>query len=283
MNTKNIFDHWGTLVDISYSEFMSQPASIWRDLLIRRNLICFRGITENLTDLEYYEFGKKFGYVWGKDDYKKPYISNGFDPTLSDHNSEIPVSYFQPNNNMFSFSEMLYHADMPHIKELSFPGRCLYMFKNTIDGSGSTTWLNLESGWEQSTIEEKSAYDSISIVMKDMYRVHEQHEEIPFLKKNPNTNKMSPSVNTYSASEKSKGWINHLKKNGIDLSYKESGDIINSVYTLIESKKDTIYRHNWVERDIIVYDNWFSLHKRDRITQIEGNQYRQLRRLTFNI
>jgi len=236
------------------------------------------------SDLQYYEFGKKFGKVWSKDDYKKSYVSNGADSTIPDFESETPVSYFQPNNNMFLNRFMGYHADMPHVKELSYPGRALYMFKNTVDGSGSTVWLNLELGWEQCTDEEKEKFAGITFVMQDMYRDGERIEEVPFLKENPKTKRLSPAVNCHFLPGKTQNaWIRYAKRDGKKLSPAETHILIYDLYDLLESKKDTLYTHNWIERDIVVYDNWFNVHKRESINKIEGNRYRQLRRLTFNM
>jgi alpha-ketoglutarate-dependent taurine dioxygenase len=278
MKTENIFDSWASITRIdSYQEFMSVDSKLLTDLLLERNLIVIRGIGPNLTDEEFYSLGQKFGKVWAREDYKKSFITKGNDPTI-DKTTDTPVSYFQTDNNMFKNKFMGYHADMPHINELSYPGRALYMVKNTIDGSGDTTWLNLETGLEQLTQEEKDSFNEYEIVFQDMYEPGTRLETLPFLKINPKTNKISPRLNCYYHSNANPyAWIRYILKNKIELSFDEASSFMSSTYQLLESKQDTLYRHIWQTGDIVVYDNWFNVHKREEV-----NGSRLLKRLTFN-
>lgn len=282
MIIKNIFDSWGTIIETNYDELMSQEDIFLSNLVLTRNLLLIKNIPNTLTDDQFYSLGNKFGKIWTNNDYKKWYVSNGFDATIKNSRSEKPVSYFMSNNNIFGNKFMTYHADMVHVKELSFPGRLLYMVENPKDDSGSTTWLNLEYGWEQCSNAEKSLYNDLEVVYHDFYRSGTRMEKIDFIKKNPKTGKLSPSVNCwYNGSNV--GWIHHLEKNGLPLSYDETGEIISSVYELLENKKDTQYHHFWAEGDIIVYDNWFNVHKRTSVNDKSSpTGKRLLKRLSFN-
>jgi len=278
MKTENIFESWASMFQVdSYQEFMAADSKLLTDLLLDRNLIVIRGIGPNLADEEFYSLGQKFGNVWTRDDYKKSFITKGNDPTI-DKNTDTPVSYFQTNNNMFKNKFMGYHADMPHINELSYPGRALYMVNNTADGSGDTTWLNIESGWEQLTQEEKDSFNEYEIVFQDMYVPNTRLKTLPFLKINPKTNKPSPNLNCYYHSAVNPyAWIRSILKNKVELSFDEATNFMSSTYQLLESKKDILYQHTWQNGDIIVYDNWFNVHKRESV-----NGTRLLKRLTFN-
>lgn len=288
MKTTNIFESWGGRVETSYDEIMDQPGDFWSEFVLSRNLLVIKGLPKDLPDEKFYALGGRFGRVWTREDYRLPFINNGGDPTLRDADSATPVSYFQSHNNLFGAHYMTYHADMPHVNELSYPGRALYMTQNTQDGSGTTTWLNLEHGWAQCTDEERMRYHGLEVVHHDMYRANTRLEEFPFLKTNPKTGKISPRVNCWYSGIKKDGrqslaWINHIKKDGVPLDYKETGDVISGLYALIESKKDTQYTHVWQEGDIVVYDNWFNVHRRDAVNDGEGTGGRRLlRRLSFN-
>jgi len=278
MKTENIFESWASITHVdSFQEFMSIDNKLLTDLLLDRNLIVIRGLGPNLTDDEFYSLGQKFGTVWSRDDYKKSFISQGNDSTIKQDTLK-PVSYFQSNNNMFKNDYMAYHADMPHVNELSYPGRALYMVKNTEDGSGDTTWLNLELAWDQLTQDEKNNFDSYEIMFQDMYIPGTRLKKLPFLKINPKTNKSSPNLNCYDHPGKNnKAWINSVLKNNITLTAKEIDAFMLNTYTLLESKSNTLYKHVWQLGDIVVYDNWFNVHKRETV-----NGSRLLKRLTFN-
>jgi alpha-ketoglutarate-dependent taurine dioxygenase len=278
MKTENIFESWASITHVdSFQEFMFIDSKILTDLVLDRNLIVIKGLGPNLSDEEFYSLGEKFGKVWARDDYKKSFISQGNDSTINLVNPK-PVSYFQSDNNMFKNDYMAYHADMPHVNELSYPGRALYMVKNTIDGSGDTTWLNLELAWEQLTHDEKNSFAKYNVVFQDMYVPGTRLETLPFLKNNPKTNKPSPNLNCYDHPGKNnKAWINSILKNGVTLTAQEIDSFIVNTYKLLESKPNTLYRHTWELGDIVVYDNWFNVHKREAV-----NGSRLLKRLTFN-
>ena len=288
MQIQNIFSTWGSVVTTSYTEFMSDDQTNWAQVVLDRNLIVLKGFGTNLTDEEYFNFGKKFGRVWTIDDYRRPQVGanrTGVDPTIANAASKTPVSHFKSNNNSFRDDIMGYHADMAHIGEHSYPGRALYMTRNTIDRSGVTTWLNLELGWEQCTKEEKAQYAKVEIANHNMYLIGQNLKILPFVKTNPKTGKTSPRLNSITApgstlTEKI-GWINHIRVNGVELDWDNTTKLYYSAVDLLESKTDTLYHHHWDDGDIIVYDNWFNIHKRSKVNPGTPSG-RLLRRLTFN-
>lgn len=278
MKIENIFDSWASIVYVdSLQEFMAIDAKLLTNLVLDKNLIVIRGLGPSLTDEEFYSVGQKFGKVWSREDYKKSFITRGNDPTVN-KTTDTPVSYFQTNNNMFKNKFMGYHADMPHINELSYPGRLLYMVNNTTDGSGDTTWLNMESAWAQLTQQEQDSFGDYEIVFQDMYVPNTRLETLPFLKINPKTNKVSPRLNCfYNSTSNPYAWIRSILKNKVELSLEQADKFMTDTYRMLESKRDTLYLHTWQTGDIIVYDNWFNVHKRESV-----NGARLLKRLTFN-
>ena len=278
MKTENIFNSWASIARVeSYQEFIDIDNIKLTNLVLDRNLLVIKGIGPNLTDDQFYDLGQKFGKVWTREDYKKSFITHGDDPTI-DQDSPKPISYFQTDNNMFRSNFMAYHADMPHVKELSYPGIALYMVKNTTDGSGDTTWLNLELAWEQLTQEEKDRFAEYEVVFQDMYTPGIRMETLPFLKINPKTNKLSPRLNCYGhPGVPHMAWINSILKNSVTLTAQEIDLFMYNTYKLLESKSNTLYRHVWELGDIVVYDNWFNVHKRELV-----NGPRLLKRLSFN-
>ena len=282
MNIINIHDSWGSYIDLTIDELMSHDKSFWQKLIFERNILVLRGLPTNLSDDALFDLSKQFGKVWTKEIYKLPYISRGNDQTVNTETAK-PVSHFKSGNNFFSSKPMMYHADMVHVNEYSYPGRALYMFQNSFDKSGVTTWLNLELGWEQCTEEEKRSFDGYEVVMQDMYLAGTRLEKFPFLKTNPKTGKISPLVNCcyMGDPEKKRAWIHHVEKDGVALSYKDTLAFVEGVYVLLESKLNTLYEHTWTVGDLIVYDNWFNVHKRTSVNESDTNE-RILKRTTFN-
>lgn len=282
MKITNIYSSWGSYIDLSLEELLSNDQSFWQKLIFERNILVFRGLPTNLSDDELFDLSKQFGKVWTKDVYKLPFISRGNDRTVN-ADAVKPVSHFKAGNNYFSRKPMHYHADMVHVNEYSYPGRALYMFQNSFDKSGVTTWLNLELGWSQCTEEEKRSFDGYTVVMQDMYLAGTRMEKFPFLKTNPKTGKISPLVNCcyLGDPDKNRAWIHHVEKDNVALSYEDTLTFVYNVYELMESKPNTMYEHVWTDGDLIVYDNWFNVHRRTIVNDSEDSE-RVLKRTTFN-
>ncbi len=273
---KNIFDTWGIEYTVTLEQLLAQEKATWARILVDRGLIVFRGLGPNLTDAEYHSIGEKFGRVWTQEDYKR----TPTDTTIK-HRDTTPVSYFQ-TNNMWGARDMKYHADMAHVGENSFPARALYMVRGAQNRSGETSWLNLEAAWAQFTREEREQFKNYFVVQQDMYKAGTNLVRYPFLKANPKSGKFSPRVNCYVTPGKNQvAWIHHVEHN--DTPVEDSGAFIESVYRLCESKSNTVYSHTWDDGDLIVYDNWNSVHKRTEVKLAPGEPDRLLKRLTFNI
>ena len=83
IRNEKIFDSWGeTLFVDSYEDFMTIDQSTLYDMVIQRNLIVIKGLPPDLKDGEFYALGNKFGKVWTQEDYRKTFITRGFDPTI---------------------------------------------------------------------------------------------------------------------------------------------------------------------------------------------------------
>ena len=276
MDGNNIFDTWGIEYNITFEQLLAQEKATWQRILVDRGLIVIRGLGPNLTDAEYHSIGEKFGRVWTQEDYKR----TPTDTTIK-HRDTTPVSYFQ-TNNMWGARDMKYHADMAHVGENSFPARSLYMVRGAQNRSGETSWLNLEAAWAQFTREEKEQFKNYFVVQQDMYKPGTNLVRYPFLKANPKNGKFSPRVNCYVTTGKNQvAWVHHVEHD--DTPLEDSGAFIESVYRLCESKNNTVYSHTWDDGDLIVYDNWNSVHKRTEVKLAPGEPDRLLKRLTFNI
>jgi alpha-ketoglutarate-dependent taurine dioxygenase len=276
MDGKNIFPEWGIEYNITLDQLMAEEKSVWSNILVERGLIVIKGLGPDITDAEYHAVGEKFGRVWTQEDYKR----TPTDTTIK-HKDTTPVSYFQ-TNNMWGARDMKYHADMAHVGENSFPARALYMVRGAVNRSGETAWLNLEAAWAQFTQEERDQFKDYYVVQQDMYKPGTNLIRYPFLKANPNSGKFSPRVNCYTTPGKNQvAWIHHIEKDITPLD--NTGAFIEAVYRLCESKINTVYSHSWDDGDMIIYDNWNSVHKRTEVKLQPRESDRLLKRLTFNI
>lgn len=120
----------------------------------------------------------------------------------------------------------------------------------------------------------------IEFVYHDMYRPTTRIEKRPFLKINPRTGAFSPDINcAWDGRMSNLAWVNHIKIDGVALSPIESKRVIGGMFDWFESKQDSTFNHEWADGDLIIYDNWFSVHKRTAVT----DSNRLLRRITLNI
>jgi alpha-ketoglutarate-dependent taurine dioxygenase len=276
MNIKNIHENWCTEYTTSYDEFMEETAEVWRDRLVSRGLLIIKGFGPNLTDKQFHNISSKFGTLWTVEDYRAG--SGKFDVTLNKETLGTPTSYFKTTNNHWKDTEMFYHSDMAHIGEKSFPARALYMVRTANDDSGQTEWLNLEEAYDQFTDEEKEYYSDVNIFQHYMYEPGTRITEYPFLKTNPYSGRVSPRMNCYG---KGKTWIHHVTKGGEEVI--QFREFMEKIFRLCESKSNTLYKHKWDNGDMLIYDNWNSVHRRDLVTFQPGEPDRLLKRLSFNI
>ena len=276
MQTQNIHPNWCTEVRTSYDEIMAGDKQMWRDMLVSRGLLIIKGLPPTLTDRQFHDITEKFGTLWTVEDYR--HGSGKFDVTLNKENLGTPTSYFKTANNRWKDTEMFYHADMAHVGPKSFPARSLFMIRTANNDSGQTEWLNLEEAYDQFTEEERAYYSDVKIYQHFMYEPGTRIEEFPFLKTNPYSGRISPRMNCYG---KGFTWIHHVTKGGEEVvRFKE---FMETIYRLCESKQNTLYKHKWENGDMLVYDNWNSVHRRDTVTFEEGEPDRLLKRLSFNI
>lgn len=252
--------------------------------MLNRNLLVFKGFGPNLSDEEYFNFCKKFGKQWTDQDFKDVAASTVGSVRPDQGYIDVPK-----DNEEYNKRFMGYHADLAHTpaKDRCYPGRSLYMKSNTTNGSGATTWLNLEHSWAQCTPEEKSQYNNIEVVNHNMYRVGERMETFPFLKINPKTGKASPRLNSiammnHKSGLRKLGWIHHFRVNGSSVSLEETRSIMFGLIGLLEKKTNALYDHHWDNGDIVIYDNWFNIHKRSAVDDSDVPGGRVLRRVTFD-
>jgi len=270
MKLELIFPEWGNTMYVeSLDEVLELDDKFVTDIVVNRDLLVVRGCGVNLTDHDLVTFTSKFGKVWGQKEHDKWYIA----PKNSPVDQKTHVDYFR--GKLY----MPWHADMPHVETDSYPGRMLYMKRNSIDRSGTTTWLHLEQAWSQFTDDEKNSYNNYEFVFHDYYRPGTRIEKFPFLKTNPKTNKISPRINCYYSSQFIFAWIHHVELSGVTLNEDELDKFMVDTYSKLEQQANVIYDHIWEDGDIVIYNNWSSVHKRTAIKQTDP---RLLKRLTFN-
>lgn len=274
MKQRNIFDSWGTKYNYSYDEILSESPASWASRLTDRGMLIFKNMGTELTDEQIHRIGKQFGKVWTREDY---HTASRGDPTIND-NDVFPVSHFTTQNNFWMNGPLAYHADMPHIGENSYPCRILYMVRNPSDGSGNTYWLNLERAWAMFTEEEKAYYSDVDLYYHYMYNPGTEIEKFGFTKTNPYTGRVSPKINNIGSTFR---WMHHIDKGGKTID--NLPEFITEAYKLCESKTDALYCHKWENGDMIVFDNWCSVHRRDAVTIQPGEPDRLLKRITLNI
>jgi len=269
---------------VSYDELMSFDAeTFWKPLFYSQNLLVIKDISSSLlSDSEFFNLIRKFGKPWNCDKFKILYPQDRYSRLFGNKKPEdMIVSHLRSNNTPWGNNILGYHADIPLPQEVEYPCRGIYMANTPNNDTGSTTWLNLEYAWEQCTEEEKTTYNSVEVIMHDILKTDPVQIRFPFLKTNPKTGKVSPRLNGCGP-EGAGGWIHHIEIDSCILTFTESVDFVEKMYNLLENKKDTLYKHNWENGDIIIFNNWFNVHMRDAVDE-DSSCPRELRQITFDL
>ena len=284
-----LLEPWGSQFNLSYDEVIDLGFKFWHQKLHERSFLVFKGFDPKLSDADFFKIGSLVGKTWDKEGYEaatKTKSGVSFDTSTMESKASNPVSYFYSDRSMFGKRSMSYHADMPHTAasgHQAYPARALFMVNTAKNGSGKTTWLDLEGTWAQLTSKEKQLYADCQIQQHHMYQPDKSIEVFPFLKTNPWTGKVSPRLNCIQWVPEGTAWIRRIIRNGVVLSIQDSVDIVERLFELLESKQNSMYTHTWDNGDVLLYSNWPSVHCREEVTMGPNNERRELKRITIDL
>ena len=271
---KKLVDHLGIFVDISYDTAMSIDGSSWKDLLYKNKVLVFKD-WQGLSPEQLCDFSKKFGSPWTKEMYDYTRENS----VLGQNN----ISYTHYNNKAYSrlSADIPWHSDIanePNFKK--YPIRMLYCIglPSHFDGN-STNISNLAKAYSELSDQEKEYFENVTFTYQSWQYPGTNIVDYSAVEVHPYTKEKFLRFNVVS---KDKGWI----RNGY---YKNPEgkitELINKdLYALIKETADKYeYVHNWNVGDLVIFDNWATIHKKGSGTIYEDSiGFREFIRLTID-
>lgn len=201
------------------------------NLIRTQKLVIFKN--QHLTPDQFINFNKQFGTLWGNIVFEK-----GKNHAKLDNYENI--TRISNINGALSYHKIPWHHDVLH-GPLMTPSSMLYAINIPKDCTAKTHWADNEDGLKNLT-----------------------NEEIRYLK----TTQFNHKSNWKSKWGTGR-WTNGIIQNpltgkdsfALDQAFTVNVDNIDEWITKII--KDCVYSHTWKTGDLIFYDNWGTMHKRD--------------------
>jgi alpha-ketoglutarate-dependent taurine dioxygenase len=255
MQLKNIFENWGTeFTDIN--DIFEQDPKTLRRTLYERKMLVFH--TPDWDKLTYWKFCNLFGDPWHAIEYAKSQErwervspaneSPKFITSISNKISARLVDY-----------EMPWHSDIPNrVGNISFPHRSIYMKTVPNPAAGFTYWLNMDYAYPLINSELRARWEALTVIQQSWHRPGSDITEYPSMKVHPVTGTKSPRCNFHGQKD---SWIIDTKLNGVS----QGTGIVQEVIDAMIAVPDSVYTHRWAPNDIVLYDNWPFVHRRDEL------------------
>ena len=172
--------------------------------------------------------------------------------------------------------EMWFHADSCYYEK---PNRATFLYSVELPTHGGNTRMN----------NMYAAYDNVPIALKEklegrrVLQIHDQKRrerlDLDKIKVAKLRHHWQPIFITHSKTGKRTLYVNRLMTAKIEgLEREESDDILEQLFEIAEDPK-YFYEHEWMIGDLIMWDNYASIHAR---TDFPRDQKRLLRRCTVS-
>ena len=260
MQVKKIKKHWCVEVsDIDCGKLTSTEQAMIYDLFAKNKLVIFK--QQNLTNQQLKEFCSIFGQVW---DNQKEKYSGLQQSTNSGHEDNFVETVSE--DGLLKSGVIPWHIDLTHFPSQLLPNRILYAVELEGNPAG-TKFIDTVQGLNLIKPNIKEYLKTATALCKAPYKTPwECYVRRPAISWHPIHNDyglvadelFTQAIDGMSDDVDYKHWI---RNNVID-------EMIN---------EETMYIHDWQLKDMIVYDNWSTIHYRDSFT---GK--RKLKRVTWD-
>lgn len=170
--------------------------------------------------------------------------------------------------------EMFFHHDKCYTPEPD-RGTMLYAMQVTRDG-GHTLFANMYDAWDRLPAALKDRIDGRRVLHVYKYEPAERVDPAGGLENHDHC--WQPAVVTHPRSGRRALYVNELMTALVEgCGRDESREILDSVMDHVRSA-DVIYEHVWERGDLVMWDNWCTMHAR---TDFPEDQTRMLRRYTI--
>lgn len=255
MQTRNIFEDWGTEIT-DMSDIFEQDTHELRKLLYERRMLVLHA--PDWTKLEYWKFLALWGTPWDAREYTLS--TERWEPIRDP--ADGSVKYITQISNKLSDRlvdyEMPWHADIANRVgegKINLPHRCIYMKTVPNPLAGFTYWLDMEKAYPQLHPRLRSRWEARTIVQQNWHHPGRDIIEYPPMKQHPITGNWSPRCNFHGRKD---AWIIDTKLDGLSM----GTGIVEELMEAMALIPDCVYEHRWVPNDIVLYDNTPSVHRR---------------------
>lgn len=245
-------EHMGIQIELSYQEAMHESSSNWKDLLYTKKVLVFKN-WNGLTPEDMTLFGKKFGSPWTGTQYD----------CIREHSSLASTGIYYSiynNKNYPKLEDLPWHVDManePNLKK--YPIRFLYCIELPSHSEGNSTDIsNMIQAYKDLSNEEKEYFSNVTFTYQNFYHPGTNLQELSAVEIHPYTNEKFLRFNVI---HKDKGWITTCHYKNIDGSVTTINN--REMYAYIKEIASRYeYVHNWKVGDLLIFDNWGTIHKK---------------------
>lgn len=226
------------------------------DLFLDRKIVIFKD--QHLDDIQLKNFAELFGSVWNRDTETK---MSGLDQTAENN----PTGYVElvSESGILGNKYVPWHIDLTHFPSQVLPNRLLYAVE--LNGeSAPTEFVYTLNCKEQLPKDVYEFLRNTNILCKAPYETPwKGYMRRPALNLHPVNNKYALMIDPCFTK-----WVDRLEEDVISY-FKQLMEYINT--------EATYYAHEWELNDLVVYDNWSTIHQRR-----EFNGSRKLKRVTWD-
>lgn len=262
MQTKNIFDDWGTEIT-DMSDLFKCDTNDLRELLYKRRMLVFHA--PDWYPYQFVEFCKLWGRPWSAMDYtrSREVWRASTNPTTKEKGFYTEISN-KLSSRLHDY-EMPWHADIANRVDggISFPHRVIYMKTVPNPLAGFTIWLDMEKAYPELPAGLRKRWEAVTVVQQSWHWPGTDIIEYPSMKQHPVTKRWSPRCNFHGVPD---SWIIDLKRNGISI----GTGLVEELMQAMMEVPECVYEHKWAPNDIVIYDNTPSVHRRTNPKLSEG-------------
>jgi alpha-ketoglutarate-dependent taurine dioxygenase len=264
MQTKNIYEHWGTEIT-DMSDLFQQDIKELRHLLYNRKMLVFHA--PDWTKLEYWNFLALWGTPWER----QAYISSteAWERIPSpDGKPRFMTSMSNKLSKRLQDFKMPWHADIANRVDggIQFPHRSIYMKTVPNPLAGYTYWLDMELAYPEVHPTLRKRWESRTIIQQNWHAPGKDVIEWPSMKQHPITKRWSPRCNYHGIAD---SWILDTRdSNGNSM----GTGIVEELMEAMAEVPECVYEQRWAPNDIVLYDNWPFVHRRTAPNLKEGEE-----------
>jgi len=246
-------EYAGAIVSLTYNELLQTNNTDLRDLLFEKKVLVFKNFA-GLSPKQIIDVASKLGTPWTY----KQYTAIKEDARLD----ATGRAYTDYTNQSYSrlFSGIPWHVDIANEKEFArYPSRILYCIELPSEFRGMTTDVsNMEAAYSNLTDEEKEFYSNVFFTYQSWQKIGTNIRDLPAVETHPRTGKKFLRLNAVSQDN---GWIRAWYKLNSDgtKTYLDNAELKKIVLDLGNKYQ---YAHNWEVGDMIIFDNWGTLHRK---------------------